>query len=283
VYSPEFTTLNAGSKLINLGKPLVMGIINLTPDSFFDGGSYSDADNALQRARKLLQEGADILDIGAYSSRPNADHVSEQEEIDRLLPFVELLKSEYPESIISIDTFRSKVAEAAILKGAHIINDISGGSLDDNMFEIVGKLQTPYILMHMRGTPETMQSLTTYTNVVADLCTYFAEKISSLRSYGVKDIILDPGVGFAKTIEQNFEIINRFSEFTIFGLPLLGAISRKSVIYKSLGLTAKDALNGTTVLNSVLLLNGAKILRVHDVKEAKETIQLIEKLKQTPS
>jgi len=283
VYSPEFTTLNAGPKLINLGKPLVMGIINLTPDSFFDGGNYSNPDNALQRARMLLQEGADILDIGAYSSRPSATHVSEQEEIDRLLPFIELLKREYPESVISIDTFRSKVAEAAILKGAHIINDISGGSLDNSMFETAGRLQVPYILMHMRGTPETMQSLTSYTNVVADLCTYFAEKISLLRFHGVKDIILDPGVGFAKAVEQNFEIINRFSEFSIFGLPLLGAISRKSVIYKSLGLKAKDALNGTTVLNSVLLLNGANILRVHDVKEAKETILLIEKLKQTPS
>jgi len=280
VYSPEITTIKAGHKLINLDNPLVMGIVNLTPDSFFDGGLYSDMNRALIQAEKLLRQGADILDIGAYSSRPNAAPISIQEEIDRLIPFIELLKREHPNCIISVDTFRSQIAKEAIRVGAHIINDISGGGLDDAMFETVGKLQVPYILMHMRGRPENMQSFTTYQDVIADLCTYFSDRIAKLRSYGVKDIILDPGPGFAKTVDQNFEIVNRFSEFLIFGLPVLGAISRKSMIYKTLELSAREVLNGTTVLNSVLLLNGAKILRVHDVKEAKEAIVLIKKIKE---
>lgn len=280
MYSPEVSTINAGHRLLSLVDPLVMGVINITPDSFFDGGRYSQIDRAFQHAEKLLKEGADILDIGAYSSRPNAAHISEEEEISRLLPFIDLLKKEHPECVISVDTFRSKVAEVAVQNGAHIVNDISGGGLDVNMFETVGKLQIPYILMHMRGTPKNMQSLTQYEDMVADICTYFSERINRLRYFGVKDIILDPGPGFAKTLEQNFEIINRFSEFSIFGLPLLGAISRKSMIYNALGLSSQDALNGTTVLNSVLVLNGAKILRVHDVKEAKETILLIKKLKE---
>lgn len=280
MYSPEITTIKAGHKLINLDNPLVMGIVNLTPDSFFDGGLYSDMNRALIQAEKLLRQGADILDIGAYSSRPNAAPISIQEEIDRLIPFIELLKREHPNCIISVDTFRSQIAKEAIRVGAHIINDISGGGLDDAMFETVGKLQVPYILMHMRGRPENMQSFTTYQDVIADLCTYFSDRIAKLRSYGVKDIILDPGPGFAKTVDQNFEIVNRFSEFLIFGLPVLGAISRKSMIYKTLELSAREVLNGTTVLNSVLLLNGAKILRVHDVKEAKEAIVLIKKIKE---
>jgi len=257
-----------------------MGIINITPDSFFDGGRYLQTDRALLHADKLLREGADILDIGAYSSRPNAADISEEEEINRLIPFVELLKKEHPECVISVDTFRSKVAEVAVQHGAHIVNDISGGSLDVNMFETVGRLQVPYILMHMRGTPRNMQMLTQYEDVVTDICSYFADRINKLRYFGVKDIVLDPGPGFAKTIEQNFEVLNRFSEFGIFGLPLLGAVSRKSLIYNALGVSSKDALNGTTVLNSILILNGAKILRVHDVKEAKETILLIKKLKE---
>src|SRR5690606_339886 len=208
-----------------------------------------------------------------------ASYVTEQEEIDRLLPFLERFKSEFPDAIVSVDTFRSNVAEAVITNGAHIINDISGGSLDDAMFETVGRLQVPYILMHMRGTPETMQSLTDYEDMISEICIYFAEKIAALRSYGVKDIILDPGPGFAKTVEQNFELVNRFSEFKIFGLPLMGAVSRKSMIYKSLGISAQQALNGTTALNTVLLLKGANVLRVHDVKEAKEVVLLMKKLK----
>jgi len=279
VFSQEVTTLNANQSLINLDTPLVMGIVNLTPDSFFDGGKYSTVELAIQQAQNLLLQGADILDVGAYSSRPNAVHISEQEEIDRLIPFIERLKMELPQCIISVDTFRAKVAEVAVLKGAHIINDISGGSLDEHMFETVGKLQVPYILMHMRGTPKTMQEHTDYNDLVADLCSYFAERIAKLRAFGVKDIILDPGPGFAKTVEQNFEIVSRFAEFSVFGLPLLGAVSRKFMIYNSLGSTPQEALNGTTVLNSVLLLNGANILRVHDVREAKEAVLLINKLK----
>lgn len=279
MFSPEVTTLNTNHQLLSLENPLVMGIVNLTPDSFYDGGKYTNLEIALQQARRLLREGADILDIGAYSSRPSASSISEQEEVDRLLPFISLLKKEYPECVLSIDTFRSTVAEAAVQQGVDIINDISGGELDDRMFETVGRLQVPYILMHMRGTPETMQSLTEYQDVVLDISTYFEERIAKLRSFGVKDIILDPGVGFAKTIDQNFEIVRRFSEFSIFGLPLLAAISRKSMIYKALGTSPQEALNGTSVLNSVLLLNGAKLLRVHDVKEAKEAILLINKLK----
>ena len=280
MYSSEVSTINVGHKLLSLVDPLIMGIINITPDSFFDGGRYLQTDRALLHADKLLREGADILDIGAYSSRPNAADISEEEEINRLIPFVELLKKEHPECVISVDTFRSKVAEVAVQHGAHIVNDISGGSLDVNMFETVGRLQVPYILMHMRGTPRNMQMLTQYEDVVTDICSYFADRINKLRYFGVKDIVLDPGPGFAKTIEQNFEVLNRFSEFGIFGLPLLGAVSRKSLIYNALGVSSKDALNGTTVLNSILILNGAKILRVHDVKEAKETILLIKKLKE---
>jgi dihydropteroate synthase len=280
VYSPEVSTINVGHRLLNLIDPLVMGVINITPDSFFDGGRYSQVGLALQHAEKLLKEGADILDIGAYSSRPNAAHISEDEEIHRLIPFIQALKREHPECVLSVDTFRSKVAEEAVHHGAHIVNDISGGGLDDRMFETIGKLKVPYILMHMRGTPKNMQSLIQYDDVVTDICSYFTERIARLRYFGIKDIILDPGPGFAKTLEQNFEVINRFSEFNVFGLPLLGAISRKSMIYNTLGLTSQDALNGTTVLNTVLLLNGAKILRVHDVKEAKETVLLIKKLKE---
>lgn len=280
MFSPKVSTINVGHKLLNLADPLVMGVINITPDSFFDGGRYSQIDRALLHAEKLLQEGADILDIGAYSSRPNAEHISEEEEINRLLPFIDLLKKQHSGCVISIDTFRSKVAEIAVQHGAHIINDISGGGLDANMFETIGKLQVPYILMHMRGTPKSMQSFTEYEDLISDICVYFADRINKLRYFGVKDIILDPGPGFAKTLEQNFEVIDRFSEFGVFGLPLLGAVSRKSMIYNALGLTSQDALNGTTVLNSMLVLNGAKILRVHDVKEAKETVLLIKKLKE---
>ena len=275
----EVATINVNDSLIDLSDPLIMGIINLTPDSFFDGGRYASLDNSLQQARKLLNDGADMLDIGAYSSRPGASYVTEQEEIDRLLPFIEKFKVEFPDAIISVDTFRAKVAEAAILNGAHMINDISGGIMDEAMYATVGRLQVPYILMHMRGTPETMQSLTNYEDMISEICIYFAERIALLRSHGVKDIILDPGPGFAKTLDQNFELINRFSEFKIFGLPLLGAISRKSMIYNSLGISAQEALNGTTALNTVLLLKGANILRVHDVKEAKEVALLIKKLK----
>lgn len=274
----SFKTIRSGKTLLDLSRPKIMGIVNVTPDSFFDGGKYANTDQALDQATKLLTDGADILDIGAYSSRPNAEYVTVEEEIDRLIPFIEKLKEKHPECIISIDTFRSKVAEAAIQSGAHLINDISGGTLDEDMFAMVGKLKVPYILMHMRGNPQTMQSLTDYDDLISDISYYFAERISKLRKFGVQDIILDPGPGFAKTLEQNYELIRRFGEFKSLGLPLLGAVSRKSMIYNALNITAQEALNGTTALNMALLLQSADLLRVHDVKEAKETIALFEKM-----
>jgi len=251
-----------------------MGILNLTPDSFYDGGRYTEMSEAIRHAEQMLVEGADIIDIGAYSSRPNASEVSEQEEIDRLAPFISRLTREYPECIISVDTFRSRVAMEAVRLGADIINDVSGGGLDDQMYAVAGQLQVPYILMHMRGTPATMQTFTRYDDLIGDINQYFSERIAALRAHGVRDIILDPGPGFSKTVDQNYELVKRFREFTVFGLPLLGAVSRKSMIYKSLNCSPAKALNGTTALNVSLIQNGAKLLRVHDVREAREVIQL---------
>jgi dihydropteroate synthase len=274
------TTINVKNKILDVANPVIMGIVNLTPDSFFDGGQYNSHEKGLERAELILKEGADILDIGAYSSRPGALVVSEEEELARLIPFIEKLVEIYPNVIISVDTFRALVAKRAIEAGASIINDISGGSLDPLMFETVGKLKVPYVLMHMRGTPETMQSLTEYENLVGDISTYFIDKIKELRKYGVKDIILDPGFGFSKTINQNYELLGHFEEFRSFELPLLGALSRKSMIYKVLKTDPKYALNGTTALNTILLIKGANILRVHDVMEAKEVVLLIKRLKE---
>ena len=258
-----------------------MGILNVTPDSFYDGGRYTETSEAIRHAERMLAEGADVLDIGAYSSRPNARNVSEQEEIDRLAPFISRLTREFPDCIISVDTFRSKVAREAVRIGAHIINDVSGGGLDEQMYAVVGQLQVPYILMHMRGTPATMQSFTTYDDLIGDINQYFSERITRLRAHGVRDIILDPGPGFSKTVDQNYQLVNRFREFTVFGLPLLGAVSRKSMIYKSLECGPAEALNGTTVLNTALIRNGAKLLRVHDVREAREVIQLTKQLNES--
>lgn len=276
--SIQNTKINVKNRILDVSIPQIMGIINLTPDSFFDGGYYNTCEKALERAGKLLKEGAIVLDIGAYSSRPGAVEITEEEELERLIPFIKKMIEIYPGVILSVDTFRSVVANKAIEAGASIINDISGGDLDPEMFETVGKLKVPYILMHMRGEPETMQSLTAYEDLVGDICTYFIDRIERLRGYGVKDIILDPGFGFAKTVEQNYELLNRFDELLSFGLPLLGAISRKSMIYKLLHLSPEQALNGTTVLNTILLMKGANILRVHDVVEAKEATLLISKL-----
>ena len=255
-----------------------MGILNLTPDSFFDGGSLISEKDVLQKTEKMLEDGATFLDIGGYSSRPGADFVSEEEETKRVIPIIHLLNKEFSEAIISIDTFRSTIAEKAVDAGAAIVNDISGGSLDDQMFSTVAKLKVPYIIMHMRGTPKTMVNLTEYEDITKDLIFYFSEKIEKARRLGIKDIIIDPGFGFAKTQEQNFELMNHLDFFQHVDAPLLVGISRKSMIYKSLKTTPKDALNGTTVLHSIALLKGANILRVHDVKEAKECITLIQKL-----
>ncbi|MEI2275478.1 dihydropteroate synthase [Sphingobacterium sp. ML3W] len=267
-------SINVGGKLMTFDKPVIMGILNVTPDSFFDGGDNTTVEKALGKASNLLTAGAQILDIGAYSSRPGAPLISSQEEMDRALPPILAIRNAFPEAILSIDTFRADVAAEAIDAGVHIVNDVSGGTLDEEMFATVAKYQVPYILMHMRGTPETMQGQTEYTDIVTDVATFLGQGIAQLRDLGVKDIILDPGFGFAKTIDQNYELLYRVDELQYFGLPILGGISRKSMIYKKLGITAQEALNGTTALNTLLLERGVQILRVHDVAEAKQLVDL---------
>lgn len=268
-------SINARGRLVTFERPLVMGILNLTPDSFYDGGQHNTSDTALTKVEQLIADGADIIDIGAYSSRPGASPISVQEEIDRALPLIEALVRQFPDVLLSIDTFRAQVAEEAVKAGVHIINDISGGALDEEMFPTVARLQVPYILMHMRGTPESMQTLTSYDDVVVDIATSLGDKVASLRELGVKDIILDPGFGFAKTLEQNYELLHRIDELHYFGLPILGGVSRKSMIYKKLNITAQEALTGTIALNTLLLSKGVQLLRVHDVKEARQVVDLL--------
>lgn len=267
--------INFKGTLIDLSSPKVMGILNCTPDSFFDGGKYNDESSILANAEKMLLYGADFIDVGAYSSRPDAGFVTQEEELKRILPVVELLVQNFPEAVLSIDTFRANVAEACIDAGAAMVNDISAGLLDDNMLPTVGRLKVPYILMHMRGNPQTMQSLTEYDDIVSDMLLYFSERIAAARSNGIDDIIIDPGFGFAKTLEQNYEVLSKLELFKITELPILAGLSRKSMIYKLLGTTPDEALNGTTALNTIALMKGANILRVHDVKEAVETVRLI--------
>ncbi len=271
-------TLNVGGSLLSLHTPIVMGILNATPDSFFAQSRVQNEEAILQRAQTMIAEGAAILDLGGYSTRPNAPEVSEQEELQRVIWVVELLKSNFPQVPISIDTFRASVAQSAVAKGATIINDISGGQMDDKMFETIAQLQLPYILTHTRGTPQNMMQLTNYENFIKEILDYFEIRISRLYQLGVKDIILDLGFGFAKTIEQNFELLGKLEVFKMFNLPLLVGVSRKSMVYKTLNCTADESLNGTTVLHTAALLQGASILRVHDVREAKEAIILCEKL-----
>jgi dihydropteroate synthase len=270
------TTLNAGGKLIDLSTPKVMGIINITPDSFYAGSRKQDIDEVLQQAEKMLAEGAAFLDIGAYSTRPGAADVSVQEEADRLLPVIEALVTTFPDAILSIDTFRASIAEAAIKAGAHIINDISGGQLDEAMFATIARLQVPYILMHTKGTPQNMNQLANYEDVFNEVFYYFTDKYYQLKQLGVKDVIIDPGFGFAKKAEHSYALMKRLDEFDLLGLPVLVGISRKNMIYKTLGITADEALNGTTVLNTIALTKGANILRVHDVKEAVEAVKVWE-------
>jgi len=271
-------TINAGGKLIDLSTPKVMGILNITPDSFYAGSRVESVNDALQKAAKMLAEGADMLDIGAYSSRPGAVDISEQEETDRLLPVVEAIAKNHPYAVLSVDTFRAKVAEAGIKTGAHIINDISGGQLDNDMFSTLAKLQVPYILMHMKGTPQNMTQMAQYEDIVPEVISYFAERIAQLTSLGVKDVILDLGFGFAKLQQHSYALLNRLHELDIFQLPILAGVSRKRMIYHVLGTTANEALNGTTVLNTIALMKGANILRVHDVKEAVEAVKLTQAL-----
>lgn len=270
--------INCKGTLLDFSTPKVMGIINYTPDSFYDGGAYKGIHEVLLKVEQMLIDGVALLDIGAYSSKPNAVEVSEIEEITRIQPVIKAIVSAFPNVILSVDTFRASVAKIAIHEGASIINDISAGNLDENMLETVASLQVPYCLMHMRGTPQTMQQHTNYQDITKEIVYYFSEKIRLARSFGINDLIIDPGFGFAKTIEQNFELLHKLDHFSILDLPLLAGISRKSMIYKTLHTTPEFALNGTTVLNTIALQKGAKILRVHDVKEAVECIKLFSKL-----
>jgi dihydropteroate synthase len=273
-FFPKKATLNAGGRLIDLNSPKVMGIINLTPDSFFAGSRIHGVDEALKQAGKMLDEGAAFLDLGAYSSRPGADDISLQEETDRLLPVVEAISERFPDAVLSIDTFRSKVAEAAIEAGAHIINDISGGQLDDDMYATVARLQVPYILMHMKGTPQNMLKQAHYEDVFGEVYDYFVDRYYQLKQLGVHDVIIDPGFGFAKKAKHSYVLMNQLQDFNMLQLPILVGVSRKTMIYGLLGVTAAEALNGTTALNTIALTKGANILRVHDVREAVEAVNI---------
>ena len=264
--------------VLDLATPKVMGILNVTPNSFFDGGKHTNENEILNQVEKMLSEGATFIDVGAYSSKPKAEFVSEKEELERILPVIQSILKQFPEAILSVDTFRSEVARVCIENGAAMINDISAGSLDENMFEVIAKYKVPYIMMHMRGTAQTMQSLTNYDNIVKEMIFYFSEKAAKATSLGITDLILDPGFGFAKTLEQNYEVLQNIELFQMLELPILVGVSRKSMIYKVLNSNPNDALNGTTVLNTIALMKGAKILRVHDVKEAVECIKLIQNL-----
>lgn len=271
-------TINCKGKLIDFSTPKVMGILNLTPDSFYDGGKYTDENEVISQVETMLFEGATFIDIGAYSSRPGAKHISETEELERIVPIVKLLIQHCPDLVISIDTFRSNVAKACVKEGAAIINDISAGEMDENMFKTIGELNVPYIMMHMLGTPQNMQQDPGYNNITQEILFYFSKKIAEARHHGINDIIIDPGFGFGKTIPHNYELLNNLELFNNTNLPVLVGVSRKSMIYKPLKSDAQNALNGTTAINTLALYKGASILRVHDVKEAVECITLVNQL-----
>lgn len=271
-------TINCKGQFVDLSTPKVMGILNVTPDSFHDGGQYKDESSILNQVEKMHKDGATFIDVGGYSSRPGADFVSETEEHSRVIPVIELILKHFPDTFISVDTFRSKIATESIAAGAALINDISGGQLDEDMISTVGQLGVPYIMMHMRGNPKTMQQQTDYTDLVKDLNLYFAERIAKAHEAKINDIIIDPGFGFAKTLKQNYELLNRMELLQLCDKPILVGVSRKSMIYKTLNTDSKNALNGTTALHMVALQKGAKILRVHDVKEAVECVTLFNQL-----
>lgn len=273
------STINCAGKLLDLSEPKIMGILNVTPDSFYDGGQLENEKAILFQADKMLCEGASILDIGGMSSRPGAEVISVEEELKRVVPAVQSIAKNFPTAIISIDTVQGEVARKAVENGAHIINDISAGQIDESMYETVGELQVPYILMHMQGQPKTMQLNPNYDDIVHDVLDFFVGEIEDLRELGVKDIIIDPGFGFGKTIEHNYEMLQKMHVFQMLGVPILAGLSRKSMIYKVLDTTPKEALNGTSVLNMVALQQGAKILRVHDVKEAVQCVTLFNQLR----
>ena len=267
-------TINCKGKLIDLDSPKIMGILNITPDSFFDGGKYSDEKSILEQVEKMLSEGATFIDVGAYSSRPGATHISEEEELNRIIPIIKILVAHFPEILLSVDTFRSKVAKESIEAGAAIINDISGGNADPDMFATAVELQVPYIIMHMQGTPQNMQDNPQYNNISEDLILDFSKKTSELKKMGLNDIIIDLGFGFGKTVSHNYELLRNLDLFHALECPILTGISRKSMLYKPLDISAKEALNATSYANTIALQKGSQILRVHDVKEAQEIIAL---------
>jgi dihydropteroate synthase len=272
--------LNFQGTLFDLSSPIVMGILNITPDSFYDGGRYTTKETILRRCENILSEGAAIIDIGAYSSRPGAENISEDEELTRLTTAMQAIRKEFPDALISTDTFRSTIAYRVVNDfGVQMINDISAGAMDAAMFETIAGLKVPYIMMHMKGTPQTMQQQTNYEHLVADILRYFAERIEKAIDAGIHDIIIDPGFGFGKTVEQNFQLLSRLDEFRIFELPIMAGVSRKSMINKTIGSNPEGALAGTIAANTLALLKGADILRVHDVKEAVDTIKVVQAYK----
>ncbi len=273
-------SLNCGGKLLDLSVPKIMGILNVTPDSFYDGGKYDTEDKILEKITSMINEGADIIDIGGMSTRPGSKPVSEKEEIMRIVPAIKLVRDRFSEAVISVDTYRANVARLVVKDySVDIINDISGGEMDKKMFETIACLHVPYIIMHMKGAPLTMQTQTQYKDILTEMIDYFSSRMEKLKSKGIIDIIIDPGLGFSKTTEQNFFLLNRLGTFRMFELPVMVGISRKSMIYRTLNVDSSVSLNGTTVLNTVALLNGADIIRVHDVKEAVQAVTLLEKLK----
>jgi len=274
--------INVSGKLLDLSIPKIMGVINITPDSFYKRSRFMEDDEIVNAAGELLNDGADIIDVGGYSSRPGAADITIEEEKKRVLNALRIIKREFPDVIISIDTFRSEIAREAVKSfGANMINDISGGEADNKMFDVIMELNVPYIMMHMQGMPENMQDNPVYSDVVADILVWFSSRIVRLQAAGVRDIIIDPGFGFGKTAQHNFEILHRLEDFSISGLPLLVGISRKSMIWKTLGVSTEEALNGTTVLNTIALMKGVDILRVHDVKEAVQAVRLMAEINKT--
>ena len=271
-------SLNCKGQLIDLSTPKVMGILNITPDSFYDGGQFKDSKSILVQTEKLISEGATFVDVGAYSSRPGANFVSENEELHRIIPVVELILKHFPKTLISIDSFRANVIRECVNAGAVISNDISAGHLDDQMMKTIGELGIPYIMMHMRGTPQTMQNFTHYDHLITEIFSYFSEQVQLAKQHKIMDVVIDPGFGFAKTLSQNYELLGKLEFFQNLNCPILCGVSRKSMIYKTLNCLPKEALNGTTALNMVALMNGTNILRVHDVKEALECVKLFNQL-----
>ena len=272
-------TIKIKERLLDLSSPIIMGILNVTPDSFYDGGFYDNQKKVIDQVEKMINDGASIIDIGGYSSRPGADNISADVELARVQPVVKMIKERFTKVLISIDTFRSEVAKQCVENGADIINDISGGSLDSKMFETVAKLNVPYIIMHMRGNPANMMDKTDYENIIEEMSSYFSKKIELAKSFGINDIIIDPGFGFSKTTKQNFDVLKNLTSLNKLDKPLLVGVSRKSMIYKTLNISPIDSLNGSTVLHTISLLKGANIIRTHDVKEANDCIRLLNELK----